>query len=194
MHKLTRVEELYGDLTTIRARVNECEKAANEIIELIHTRVITDKKNAERRAVELKKEVDSATCSDTVKRIKQREIEAIAERRYEPTDGEKAEFDQTIIEYKAALSNLKAKQSELKDASREAKRYIDDLNKKAYEGDALVVRLYESQGKEARAALKTGFAYQSAYETDLMEENGKPADPENLAFRPFEIKTVKFVL
>ena len=71
---------------------------------------------------------------------------------------------------------------------------IVELVKKAYEGDALVVRLYESQGKEARAALKAGFTYQSAFETDLMEENGKPADPENLAFRPFEIKTVKFVL
>lgn len=134
MHKLTKVEELYGDLTTIRARVHECENAAKEIIELIHTRIITDKKNAERRAVELKKEVDSATCSDTVRRIKQREIEAIAERRYEPTDSEKAEFNQTIIEYKAALSDLKAKQIELKDVSREAKRYIDDLIKKAYEG------------------------------------------------------------
>ena len=71
---------------------------------------------------------------------------------------------------------------------------IIELVKKAYHGDALVARLYESQGKEASASLKTGFTYQSAYETDLMEENDTPADPEKLTFRPFEIKTVKFVL
>ena len=71
---------------------------------------------------------------------------------------------------------------------------VAQLVKKAYDGNALVVRLYESQGKAARAALKTDFQYQSALETDLMEENGVPADPENLTFRPFEIKTVKFIL
>ena len=68
------------------------------------------------------------------------------------------------------------------------------LAKKAYDGNALVVRLYESQGREAKAALKTDFAYSAAFETDLMEENGVPADPGALTFRPFEIKTVKFVL
>ena len=71
---------------------------------------------------------------------------------------------------------------------------IVELVKKAYSGDALIVRLYESQGKEASAALKTGFDYAAAYETDLMEENPAPADPAHLTFRPFEIKTVRFDL
>ena len=68
------------------------------------------------------------------------------------------------------------------------------LVKKAYADDALVVRLYESQGKEARAALTAHFDCRGVYETDLLEENGKPAEPDCLTFHPFEIKTVKFVL
>ena len=68
------------------------------------------------------------------------------------------------------------------------------LVKKAYGGNALVVRLFESQGKNAGAALKVDFKYRDVFETDFMEENGKPADPAKLTFRPFEIKTVKFVL
>ena len=68
------------------------------------------------------------------------------------------------------------------------------LVKKAYDGEALIVRLYESQGKAATASLKTGFKYQSAFETDLLEENGKPVDPTALTFHPFEIKTIRFEL
>ena len=71
---------------------------------------------------------------------------------------------------------------------------VIELVKKAYDGDALIVRLYESQGKAATAALKADFAYQNAFETDMMEEHGIPVDPEKLTFRPFEIKTVRFVL
>ena len=68
------------------------------------------------------------------------------------------------------------------------------LVKKAYAEDALIVRLYETQGREAAAALKTNFSYSGAFETDLMEENARPADPGRLTFRPFEIKTLKFTL
>ena len=68
------------------------------------------------------------------------------------------------------------------------------LVKKAYDEDAIAVRLYETQGRPAGAALHVKFAYRAAYETDLTEENGTPADPANLSFRPFEIKTLKFML
>lgn len=71
---------------------------------------------------------------------------------------------------------------------------VIELVKKAYDGNALVVRLYESQGKDAAAALKVNFACQSAFETDLTEENDVSIEPDRLTFRPFEIKTVKFVL
>ncbi len=68
------------------------------------------------------------------------------------------------------------------------------LVKKAYGSDSVIVRVYESQGKAARAALGTAFSYRDAYETDLTEENDVPADPGSLTFRPFEIKTIRFVL
>ena len=67
------------------------------------------------------------------------------------------------------------------------------LLKKAYRGDAIAVRLYESQGKPAEAALTVQFTYREAYETDLLEENRTPVDPAGLTFRPFEIKTILFV-
>ena len=68
------------------------------------------------------------------------------------------------------------------------------LIKKAYDGDAVVVRMYETQGRAAKASLKVNFAYRAAFETDLTEENPTPADPAGLAFRPFEIKTLKFTI
>lgn len=66
--------------------------------------------------------------------------------------------------------------------------------KKAWGENAVAVRMYESQGKPARAALQVNFPYRAAYETDLMEENPAPADPGSLVFRPFEIKTILFAL
>ena len=66
--------------------------------------------------------------------------------------------------------------------------------KKAYNEDAIIVRMYESQGKPAAAALAVRFDYKAAYETNLLEENAVPADPAVLTFRPFEIKTLKFTL
>ena len=68
------------------------------------------------------------------------------------------------------------------------------LVKKAYREDAIVVRLYESQGTAASAALTVNFKYQSAAQTDLLEENETPAAPAKLKFHPFEIKTIKFKL
>ena len=68
------------------------------------------------------------------------------------------------------------------------------LVKKAYREDAIIVRLYESQGTAASAALTVNFKYQSAAQTDLLEENDTPIAPAKLNFHPFEIKTVKFKL
>jgi alpha-mannosidase len=66
--------------------------------------------------------------------------------------------------------------------------------KKAYGENAIVVRMYESQGKPANASLSVRFAYKAVYETNLLEEDAVPADPAALAFRPFEIKTLEFTL
>ena len=68
------------------------------------------------------------------------------------------------------------------------------LMKKAYVENAVVLRLYESQGKETTASLAVNFKYGSVAETDLTEENPRETDIGNLSFGPFEIKTLLFRL
>ncbi|MDR1374899.1 MAG: glycosyl hydrolase-related protein, partial [Treponema sp.] len=62
------------------------------------------------------------------------------------------------------------------------------------DGNALVVRLYESLGGHRRAALRLDRPAAAVYQTDMLEEHGE-ALPFNgsevpLDFRPFEIKTL----
>ncbi len=70
--------------------------------------------------------------------------------------------------------------------------------KKAQDGDAVVVRLYETTGKKTTARLQTSFSVKRAEATNLIETTGsKLASEENaikLSFRPFEIKTVKLYI
>ncbi|MBQ7337144.1 MAG: hypothetical protein IJW40_01685 [Clostridia bacterium] len=56
------------------------------------------------------------------------------------------------------------------------------------EGGALIVRLYESYGKEQTLPLPDGMR---AYEVDPLEEKVLSAALDTLTFRPFEIKTVR---
>lgn len=162
MYEFTRVENLNGDLTSIRARLNECRDAAREITETVHNRIIADKKNADRRAEELKKEIESDVFSDTIRRIKQNEIDAISCRRYEPTDSERAEFEQVILEYRSALNDLKGKQNDLKEAVRDAKHCLDDIHSNAYTGadPVLIDRHIDSEKKKFDELIASGEAKQ----------------------------------
>ena len=63
--------------------------------------------------------------------------------------------------------------------------------KRAYNGDGIILRLYESQGKSASCRLSTTFSYITAMETDLMENELSGIDLDRLKFTPFEIKTIK---
>lgn len=63
--------------------------------------------------------------------------------------------------------------------------------KKAEEGDSIIIRMYESKGAETKAALRFNIPVKSAYMVDLMEENEKPIDLEEILFHVFEIVTVK---
>jgi len=62
------------------------------------------------------------------------------------------------------------------------------------EGEVLVVRLYESEGREAEARLSFALPVESAEETDALLRDGRrvPVDGSTvkLRFRPFEIKTL----
>jgi alpha-mannosidase len=72
---------------------------------------------------------------------------------------------------------------------------IVEAVKQAEEGDALIVRLYECEGRDERASVQFGFPVRSVAEVDLMEENPQPremvGDGVVIALRPFEIKTLR---
>lgn len=67
--------------------------------------------------------------------------------------------------------------------------------KKAEDGDDAIVRLYESAGASAKARISFGLPCAEAWETNLMEEAAEllalTDGGVELAFRPFEIKTIR---
>ena len=67
---------------------------------------------------------------------------------------------------------------------------IVETIKSAESGAGVVLRLYESLGKPAEAALRTTVTHVAAIETDLMENPLGTIDLGRLAFGPFEIKTI----
>ena len=81
--------------------------------------------------------------------------------------------------------------------------WIDDIDvvvetvKTAEDGSGdLIVRLYESKRSARDTVLRTAFAAEEAWETDMLENKLQPIPFAGdgqipLAFRPFEIKTVR---
>lgn len=62
--------------------------------------------------------------------------------------------------------------------------------KPAEHGSGVVLRLYESLGRQTTTALRSCFSQNSAIETNLMEEPIGHIDLDALVFEPFEIKTI----
>ncbi|MBP5274473.1 MAG: alpha-mannosidase, partial [Abditibacteriota bacterium] len=75
---------------------------------------------------------------------------------------------------------------------------IIEAVKKTEDGSGITVRMYEAEKTGTGAVLSTGFDFADASETNLLEEEIKPAVCGNrsvkLYFRPFEIKTLVFRL
>jgi alpha-mannosidase len=69
-----------------------------------------------------------------------------------------------------------------------------DTIKRAEDGDALVVRLYEAHGARGTARLRLGFPVTGARFANLLEDPGEPAEVEDDAivvrYRPYEIVTL----
>jgi len=63
--------------------------------------------------------------------------------------------------------------------------------KKAEDSDAIIIRMYETKGGNATTALKFNQGVTSAKLVDLMEENEKEIDLNQISFHGFEIVTVK---
>ncbi|WP_084019821.1 alpha-mannosidase [Vulcanisaeta thermophila] len=56
--------------------------------------------------------------------------------------------------------------------------------------NTIVIRMWETHGKETRASLEINGEYESIYEADLLERVTGNLDPEKIVFKPYEIKTV----
>ena len=63
--------------------------------------------------------------------------------------------------------------------------------KQSESGDGIIIRVYESQGKNAICSIKTALEYYEAVETDLMENEIHEIKINDISFSPFEIKTIK---
>jgi alpha-mannosidase len=72
---------------------------------------------------------------------------------------------------------------------------IVETIKRAEDGNGIILRLYESQRKRGQVQLKPGFAVESAWETNLLEENESELSVENdsiqLNLRPYQIMTIR---
>jgi len=67
----------------------------------------------------------------------------------------------------------------------------------AEDGRGLIVRFYESQRKRGRTVLKAGFPLQSAWYTNLLEENEALLESDDdsicLSIRPYQIATLRLI-
>jgi len=72
---------------------------------------------------------------------------------------------------------------------------IIETVKMAEDGDGVIIRLYESQRKRGPARIRVGFELESAWVTDLLEENGSPLSVEGnsltLDLNPYQIVTLR---
>jgi alpha-mannosidase len=76
-----------------------------------------------------------------------------------------------------------------------ASNIVIEAVKQAEDSEALIVRLYESANRRSEVALRIGFPVSAVEVVNLMEENPEPLEVRDnsvtLAFRPFEIKTLR---
>jgi alpha-mannosidase len=74
---------------------------------------------------------------------------------------------------------------------------IIETVKRAEDGNGVIVRLYESQRRRGPVQIRAGFGIQSAWETNLLEENESQLSVENdtihLTLRPFQIMTIRLI-
>ena len=70
--------------------------------------------------------------------------------------------------------------------------------KQAEDGDGIIVRLYESQRQRGQVRVKFGRSVDTAWETNLIEENDSALSVEQdsilLNIRPFQIVTLRVKL
>ncbi|MFV0351169.1 MAG: alpha-mannosidase [Oscillospiraceae bacterium] len=67
---------------------------------------------------------------------------------------------------------------------------IAETIKLAENGNDIVLRLYESCGKNTSATVTTSLPFKAAFTSSMIEEREEETSLENLSFTPFEVKTI----
>ena len=116
----------------------------------------------------------------------------------EDTQRESYLLNDPIIVYRSKVESQKSMQqvSSLQSLiSASSPNIIIETIKRAEDGNGIIVRLYESQRKRGPVQLRAGFAIESAWETNLLEENESELRVENdsirLDLRPYQIMTLR---
>lgn len=78
--------------------------------------------------------------------------------------------------------------------SLEAGNLVVSALKKAESGNALVLRVYDTEGSPAQTAISLVGQKRGFRELNLLEENTASADRDVLNVAPFEIQTIKLAL
>ena len=114
----------------------------------------------------------------------------------EETQREADLLNDPIIIYKSNVERLMSHVTNLPALDTVDKpNVIIETVKRAEDGDGMIVRLYESQRKQGQVQVHAGFAVESAWETNLLEENESALSVDNdsiqLNLRPYQIMTIR---
>ena len=118
----------------------------------------------------------------------------------EETQREAYLLNDPIISYRSKVEGLKSgalASSLVPLFSVSCTNAIIETVKRAEDGNGIIIRLYESQRRRGPVQIRAGFGIQSAWETNLLEENESQLQVENdtiqLTLRPYQIMTIRVI-
>jgi alpha-mannosidase len=114
----------------------------------------------------------------------------------EETQKEAYLLNDPIVVYRSKVEGRRSNATHLPSmVSVSAPNVIIETVKRAEDGDGIIVRLYESQRKRGEVQVKLGSAVDSAWVTNLLEENESALSVENdsilLNLKPYQIMTLR---
>ena len=117
----------------------------------------------------------------------------------EETQREAYLLNDPIIVYKSKVEGRRSGVTRLSSlVTCDSANVIIETIKHAEDGDGIIVRLYESQRKRGQVQVKVGGVVDSAWATNLLEENDSALSVENesilLNLKPFQIMTLRIKL
>lgn len=114
----------------------------------------------------------------------------------EETQREAYLLNDPIISYQSSVNSKQSPISNLQSlVSCSSPNVIVETVKRAEDGDGFIVRLYESQRKRGQVQVKVGCAVESAWVTNLLEDNESALSVDNdsiiLNLKPYQIMTLR---